>query len=89
MKKGGKSANMYVMFSLLAVLFVSLGYLAMQGGGREGMPKEEEEKAKEEEEKAKAIAGPAGKLVLPPAIAALTNKQGFRGREGMAHPKKK
>ena len=85
MKKGGKSANMYVMFSLLAVLFVSLGYLAMQGGGREGMT--DEEKKKEEEEKAKAIAGPAGKLVLPPAIAALQNKQGFRGREGMAKKK--
>jgi len=32
----GKSANMYVMFALLAVLFVSLGYLSMQGK-REGM----------------------------------------------------
>ena len=89
MKKGGKSANMYVMFSLLAVLFVSLGYLAMQGGEREGMT-DEEKKAKEEEEKAKALeipTGPEGKLVLPPAIAALTNKQGFRGREGMAKKK--
>jgi hypothetical protein len=33
---GGKSANMYVMFGLLAVLFVSLGYLSMQGK-REGL----------------------------------------------------
>ncbi len=31
-----KSANMYVMFGLLALLFVSLGYLSMQGS-REGM----------------------------------------------------
>jgi hypothetical protein len=48
-KSGSKSANMYVMFSLLAVLFVSLGYLSMQtkegmmpappkkAGGKEGM----------------------------------------------------
>jgi hypothetical protein len=35
-RRGGKSANMYVMFALLAVLFVSLGYLSMQKG-REGM----------------------------------------------------
>jgi hypothetical protein len=35
MKKHGKSANMYVMFGLLAVLFISLGYLSMQK--KEGM----------------------------------------------------
>lgn len=35
-RRGGKSANMYVMFALLAVLFVSLGYLSMQKT-REGM----------------------------------------------------
>ena len=51
-KSGSKSANMYVMFGLLAVLFVSLGCLSMQSiegmtmpakkkagfkGGREGL----------------------------------------------------
>jgi hypothetical protein len=37
-KRISKSANMYVMFGLLAVLFVSLGYLSMQSreGFREG-----------------------------------------------------
>jgi hypothetical protein len=34
-KSGKKSANMYVMFALLTVLFVSLGYLLMQS--REGL----------------------------------------------------
>ena len=38
-KSGRKSANMYVMFGLLAVLFVSLGCLSMQSkaSGREGL----------------------------------------------------
>jgi hypothetical protein len=36
MKKHGK-ASMSVMLALLAVLLVSLGYLSIQGGGREGM----------------------------------------------------
>ena len=38
-KSGSKSANMYVMFGLLAVLFVSLGCLSMQSkaSGREGL----------------------------------------------------
>ena len=57
-KSGSKSANMYVMFGLLAVLFVSLGYLSMQGkegmenkkkagfkGGREGMTPGDKKKA--------------------------------------------
>jgi hypothetical protein len=40
-KYGKKSANMYVMLALLAVLFVSLGYLSMQS--KEGMtPKKRE-----------------------------------------------
>jgi hypothetical protein len=34
-KHTSKSVNMYIMFGLLAVLFVSLGYLSMQT--REGM----------------------------------------------------
>ena len=34
-KHVSKSVNMYIMFGLLAVLFVSLGYLSMQS--REGM----------------------------------------------------
>ena len=72
-----KSANMYVMFGLLAVLFVSLGYLSMNSG-REGL------EDKKEEEKpatiASLITGPkpsttAGTVALP--------VQGFRGgREG-------
>jgi hypothetical protein len=42
-KRISKSANMYVMFGLLAVLFVSLGYLSMQSreGFREGMESSE------------------------------------------------
>jgi hypothetical protein len=36
MKKHGKSSKMYVIIGLLAVLFVSLGVLSMQGR-REGM----------------------------------------------------
>ncbi len=36
MKKHGKSSKMYVILGLLAVLFVSLGVLSMQGR-REGM----------------------------------------------------
>ena len=73
-RRGGKSANMYVMFALLAVLFVSLGYLSMQKG-REGMthpmapPKKagfrggrEGMEVKEKKE--------AAMPVLPPAVAA-------------------
>jgi len=69
-RRGGKSANMYVMFALLAVLFVSLGYLSMQKtregmihprakaafrGGREGM-------------KTKSVEGLDGLDALPPAV---------------------
>ncbi len=47
MKLKGGSKTM-VMLALLAVLLVSLGYLSMQGGGREGlaglMGKEEKKK---------------------------------------------
>ena len=46
MKKHMKSANMKVMFGLLAVLFISLGYLSMQG--REGMTGGKEEEKKKE-----------------------------------------
>ena len=48
MKKHGKSSKMYVIIGLLAVLFVSLGVLSMQGR-REGMntPKKETEKEKQ------------------------------------------
>lgn len=40
MKKPVKSLNMNVMLALLAVLFISLGYLSMQGkeGFKEGGP---------------------------------------------------
>lgn len=67
MKKGGKSANMYVMFSLLAVLFVSLGYLAMQSGGREGME----------------TPAPADAPVMPQAKAGPKKAAFRGGREGM------
>lgn len=68
-RRGGKSANMYVMFALLAVLFVSLGYLSMQKtregmihprakaafrGGREGMETK--------------TATESGLAALPPAV---------------------
>lgn len=45
MKKHIKSANINVMLGLLAVLFISLGYLSMQGreGFKEGLPKPEPE----------------------------------------------
>ena len=36
MKKHSGS-NTHIMLALLAVLFISLGYLSMQRGGREGM----------------------------------------------------
>ena len=46
MKKHIKSANINVMLALLAVLFISLGYLSMQGreGFREGLMKKEDAK---------------------------------------------
>jgi hypothetical protein len=46
MKKRVKSANINVMLALLAVLFISLGYLSMQKkeGFREGMIKKEDAK---------------------------------------------
>ena len=50
MKKHGKSSKMYVIIGLLAVLFVSLGVLSMQGR-REGM----ENKKVTEKEKQKGI----------------------------------
>jgi hypothetical protein len=57
MKKAGKTANMYVMFGLLSVLFLSLGYLSMQGGregmegaGPSGMPKSDTKTTPEEED---------------------------------------
>ncbi len=56
-KRISKSANMYIMFGLLALLFISLGYLSMQSN-QEGLTmgtEEEEDKpegfeAGEEEE---------------------------------------
>ena len=48
MKKHGK-ASMSVMLALLAVLLVSLGYLSIQGGGREGMTGGIEEEMKKKE----------------------------------------
>jgi hypothetical protein len=61
MKKHGK-ASMSVMLALLAVLLVSLGYLSIQGGGREGMASGMEETMKktvqEMEEKKKLTQPP-------------------------------
>ena len=37
MKKHASGSKTMVMLALLAVLLGSLGYLSMQGGGREGM----------------------------------------------------
>jgi len=51
MKKHMKSANMQVMLGLLAVLFISLAYLSMQG--REGMAGLLEKDKKKEKEKEK------------------------------------
>lgn len=47
MKKHGGSKTK-VMLALLAVLLVSLGYLSMQGGGREGMCSDISKKTKDE-----------------------------------------
>jgi hypothetical protein len=76
-KRVGKSANMYVMFGLLAVLFISLGYLSMQAkeGFREGKDDEDKDKKK----KKSGNDSDLGKIVS--ALAA--PKDGFRGREGL------
>ena len=70
MKKRVKSLNINVMLGLLAVLFISLGYLSMQGrqgfrGGREGFREgltPEEKKTAEEAEAAKKAAKMAAKI---------------------------
>jgi hypothetical protein len=81
-KRISKSANMYVMFGLLAVLFVSLGYLSMQGS-REGLTistddiKTTDEKDEKDEKK-------EDKPITIPDIKV----SAFRGgREGMAKKK--
>ena len=69
MKKRVKSLNINVMLGLLSVLFISLGYLSMQGrqgfrgreGFREGLT-EEEKKTAEEAEAAKKAAKMAAKI---------------------------
>jgi hypothetical protein len=70
MKKRVKSLNMNVMLGLLAVLFISLGYLSMQGkqgfrGSREGFREgltPEEKKTAEAAEAAKTKAKMAAKI---------------------------
>jgi hypothetical protein len=75
-KRVGKSANMYVMFGLLAVLFISLGYLSMQS--KEGL----EDKKDDKEEKKKD--SDLGKIVKELAKEKFKgSKQGFRVREGL------
>ncbi len=63
MKKRVKSLNINVMLGLLAVLFISLGYLSMQGreGFREGLT-EEEKKTAEAAEAAKTKAKMSAKI---------------------------
>ena len=76
-KRITKSANMYVMFGLLAVLFISLGYLSMQSkeGFREGKDEEKEKEKKDSD---------LGKIVKELAKEKFKGgKQGFRGREGL------
>jgi hypothetical protein len=85
MKKSAKSANMYVMFGLLAVLFLSLGYLSMQGA-REGMTDETSTGTP-----AETVSGPAvpttGGASVPESKLLNKEKQPFRGsREGMGGP---
>ena len=77
-KRISKSANMYVMFGLLAVLFVSLGYLSMQSreGFREGM---------ESSEALAAIAKTLAEGKKPEEKKDEEKKDGFKGKkEGMA-----
>ena len=64
----GKSANMYVMFALLAVLFVSLGYLSMQGK-REGMEEPPSAAA------AAVVAAVAAKKKEPMALPGMASKK--------------
>jgi len=83
-KRVGKSANMYVMFGLLAVLFISLGYLSMQS--KEGLEDKKEEDKKEEDKKEEKKSGndsDLGKIVSALAKDGFRGRQGFRGREGL------
>jgi hypothetical protein len=66
-RRGGKSVNMYVMFALLAVLFVSLGYLSMQKKreGNEGMKKKAAFRGGREGMETKSV---EGLDALPPAV---------------------
>lgn len=71
---------MYVMFGLLTVLFVSLGYLSMQGG-REGL-----EGAAPPTTSATTITIGSSTPVVPPAgvkklIVTPGSTQGFRGKK--------
>lgn len=69
-KYGKKSMNMYVIFGLLAVLFISLGALTMQGN-REGMgtfmPAAPEDKPKDK---------PKDKPITTPSQGALQSLMG-------------
>ena len=70
MRKHSKSANMYVMLGLLAVLFVSLGYLSLTS--KEGMEGATPEPAKDEKKEEEAPEGkaPAGTAPKPKNAAA-------------------
>lgn len=88
-KRISKSMNMYVIFGLLAVLFISLGYLSMQTG-REGFVEGNEEKKEEDDDKKKTSINISlnGTSTATPTVGTspLTSisTQGFKVREGLA-----
>lgn len=87
MKKSAKSANIYVMLGLLAVLFLSLGYLSMQGG-REGMSGENPAVSDGTMPDGPAVP-PSGEATPANNVSKLKERQPFRGsREGMESNRK-
>ena len=70
MKKHGKSSKMYFIIGLLAVLFVSLGVLSMQGR-REGM--KNKNKKEKEKEKQKGIQASLENMPNGSAVEKLMN----------------
>jgi hypothetical protein len=81
-KRGGKSANMYVMFGLLAVLFISLGYLSMQS--KEGFKEGADDTTSDITKIASAIAaaGAGDKKEKEEEEEKKEEKAGFRNRFG-------
>ena len=79
-KRVGKSTNMYVMFGLLAVLFISLGYLSMQA--KEGLENKEDKEEEEKEKKKTGNDSDLGKIVSALAAPKDGFRNRYRGREG-------